>query len=127
MRLLALTLGCRGCAHAIGARTSSNGAIKGSLEELSLWSRTPDLFDSEELQVLLVRQAIACLKPQMIESCVKGGAGQAECSCVSEGILAAFEGDELLDLSERMRNGSAVPPRATGIKLECASQFGRRR
>lgn len=94
-----------------------------SLEEVSLWARTPDLFDEQEMEVLLVRQAMPCLKPQLVEGCVYDGASEEECGCVASGILEAFPADQLLDLSERMRNGAAVSPEAARIRLDCASKF----
>lgn len=95
-------------------------------EEVRLWANTPDLFDEAEVQVLLTRRAMSCLKPQLISTCVGKGGPLSQCTCIAEGVLESFTGDELLDLSERLRNGSAVNPEAARIRLDCAARFPRR-
>lgn len=93
-----------------------------SPEEVQLWARDPNLFDGDELQLLMMRKAIPCMKPQLVAGCVKGGGWQSVCECVATQYVETFTGEQLDDLRERMMNGSAVNPEAARIRGDCVTR-----
>ncbi len=143
-RLLCLCLGLWGCPNkassvdsAVRSCRRSEAAKKSNIdcdclvhavvddmspEEVQLWVNDPNLFDEDEVGVLVLREAVQCLQPQIVAACVKGGGNPSTCACVAEGYLGAFSGQQLEDLMERMGNGAAIPPEASRIRTDCLTK-----
>jgi hypothetical protein len=93
--------------------------------ELNLWIHEPQLFSKEEQMTLTTRNAMSCLRTQLVGDCALSGSSRA-CECMIDGFLGKLSGDEFMEVAERFRNGAPLPPGANNIRTACISQFGGR-
>lgn len=91
--------------------------------ELRLLVSDDHLFDEEELETFVLRNAIKCARPSFISNCVRGGGSQGACSCIAEELFANFKGAEIEDISERSQNGAPLPPAFVQLRSDCVRKF----